>query len=44
VVSHIFDADFPEEEGWMVEAAAAAGFTRWADHFRDESFVVWSFH
>jgi SAM-dependent methyltransferase len=44
VVSHIFDADFPEEEGWMVEAAAAAGFTDWEDHFRDDSFVVWSFH
>lgn len=43
VVSHIFDADFPEEEEWMVEAAAAAGFTTRDAHFRDESFVVWSF-
>lgn len=44
VVAHIFDADFPEEEAWMLEAAAAAGFAHREDHFRDESFVVWSFH
>jgi len=44
VVGHIFESDFPEEEAWMLEAAAAAGFTHREDHFRDESFVVWSFH